>query len=54
MFVFSKVTDGVSQDTATLKIAVRDINDNPPIFQQSSYNVSVSELVELGKSVLLH
>ena len=48
-----KVSDGSSEDTATLKIAVRDVNNNPPIFQQDVYNVSISELLAPGNKFIL-
>ncbi|CAN0436772.1 unnamed protein product [Lampetra fluviatilis] len=34
-----------------VKILVRDINDNPPIFQQRSYNMSVNELAPVGTTI---
>ena len=44
-----QVSDGTSRDTTTLKVSVRDVNDHRPIFQQSVYNVSISELIQPGK-----
>ena len=39
----SELTPGTSQTTATarVQINVRDINDNPPVFEQNVYNASV-------------
>ena len=39
-------------DTAVVTIEVIDINDNPPVFNQSEYSVVVTENVPLGDVVL--
>ena len=50
LYVFSiVVTDGQdNQDTAEVTISVSDVNDNPPIFDQSVYAITVPELQFLG------
>ncbi|ELT92389.1 hypothetical protein CAPTEDRAFT_79489, partial [Capitella teleta] len=37
---------------ATVKITVQDVNDNPPIFVDSSYQVSLSEDTSAGVSLV--
>uniref|UniRef100_A0A8C0G160 Cadherin domain-containing protein n=1 Tax=Chelonoidis abingdonii TaxID=106734 RepID=A0A8C0G160_CHEAB len=46
------VSDSVHQTEAELTIHVLDINDNPPVFTQYSYQVTVPELTPVGTSVL--
>ena len=38
--------------TASLIVQVTDVNDNPPIFAQEQYSVSISEMHAVGSSVL--
>ena len=38
--------------TATVIVRIRDVNDNQPIFDQSFYNVSISEGVTVGSCIL--
>ncbi|CAL4079287.1 unnamed protein product, partial [Meganyctiphanes norvegica] len=38
--------------STTVKVTIRDVNDNEPIFDQSFYNVSVKESEEIGNCVL--
>ncbi|XP_054721928.1 LOW QUALITY PROTEIN: fat-like cadherin-related tumor suppressor homolog [Uloborus diversus] len=49
-----RATDSVSGAYAdvTVHINIDDVNDNPPIFEKSSYSTSVSEAVPFGTSVL--
>ncbi|KAI9552006.1 hypothetical protein GHT06_022343 [Daphnia sinensis] len=47
----SHVSDGTYKDIATLKIAIRDVNNHQPIFLQAIYNVSISELLLPGSNV---
>jgi protocadherin Fat 1/2/3 len=37
---------------AALRIVVDDVNDNPPIFEQTEYNVDLSEDAQIGHSVV--
>ncbi|CAM5108092.1 unnamed protein product [Eretmochelys imbricata] len=46
------VSDSVHQTEAELTIQVLDVNDNPPVFTQYSYQVTVPELAPVGTSVL--
>ncbi|XP_043369203.1 protocadherin-23 isoform X2 [Dermochelys coriacea] len=46
------VSDSVHQTEAQLTIHVLDVNDNPPVFTQYSYQVTVPELAPVGTSVL--
>lgn len=46
-----QVSDGTYKDIATLKIAIRDVNNHQPIFLQAIYNVSISELLLPGSNV---
>nr|CAI9688950.1 unnamed protein product [Rangifer tarandus platyrhynchus] len=39
--------------TAQIEISVKDTNDNPPVFSQEEYRLSVSENLPPGSSVLL-
>lgn len=45
-----QVSDGTSRDTTALKVSVRDVNNHQPVFQQSFYNVTISELDGPGNS----
>ncbi|KAL4226469.1 hypothetical protein ACF0H5_014452 [Mactra antiquata] len=45
-------TDGTNAVTATVSITVTDVNDNDPVFSQSSYSQSVSEIDPPGIVVL--
>ena len=38
--------------SATVKVTIRDVNDNEPIFDQSFYNVSVQESEPVGNCIL--
>ena len=38
--------------STTVKVTIRDFNDNEPIFDQSFYNVSVQESEKVGKCIL--
>ena len=38
--------------TATVRVTIRDVNDNEPIFDQSFYNVSVREDESIGRCIL--
>ena len=46
---------GISQEeprktaTTTLQISIKDLNDNAPIFELSTYNASVRESLPIGK-----
>ncbi|XP_072486652.1 protocadherin gamma-A12 isoform X2 [Notamacropus eugenii] len=44
--------DPVRSGTARIRVAVLDINDNPPVFPQSEYSVSVPENVPKGTLLL--
>ncbi|CAN0129353.1 unnamed protein product [Bubo scandiacus] len=46
------VSDSVHQTEAELTILVLDINDNPPVFTQDSYQVTLPELISMGATVL--
>lgn len=45
-------SDGVFVTRANVTVSVFDENDNPPIFTQSSYTVSISETLQGGSSVV--
>ena len=47
-----EASDGVSAATFQLTILVRDVNDNPPIFVQDRYDISISENISIGEDVL--
>ncbi|KAM6907626.1 protocadherin Fat 3 [Xenentodon cancila] len=47
-----QVTDGTSVATAQVFIRVQDSNDNPPVFSQPAYDVSVSEDVPADMELL--
>ena len=42
------MSDSSKYDEATVTITVLDINDNPPKFEHSEYNASLSELSSIG------
>ncbi|KAM6075929.1 protocadherin-23 [Chlamydotis macqueenii] len=46
------VSDSVHQTEAVLTILVLDVNDNPPVFTQDLYQVSLPELISMGTMVL--
>ena len=46
------VTDGQLNDTASLTINVTDIDDNDPVFQNSSYSISIPENTSIGTPLL--
>uniref|UniRef100_A0A8C3B786 Cadherin domain-containing protein n=1 Tax=Cairina moschata TaxID=8855 RepID=A0A8C3B786_CAIMO len=46
------VSDSVHQTETQLTVLVLDINDNPPVFTQDSYQVSFPELISVGATVL--
>ncbi|PKU47422.1 protocadherin-23 [Limosa lapponica baueri] len=46
------VSDSIHQTEAELTILVLDINDNPPVFTQDSYQVSLPELISMDAIVL--
>ena len=48
-----EASDGVSAATFQLTIVVRDVNDNPPIFVQVRYDISISENISIGEDVLV-
>lgn len=45
------ITDGVTSDSAVVKVQVTDINDNSPVFTPSSVTQSVLEDTEIGSNV---
>uniref|UniRef100_A0A3Q1FYB9 FAT atypical cadherin 3b n=1 Tax=Acanthochromis polyacanthus TaxID=80966 RepID=A0A3Q1FYB9_9TELE len=47
-----QVTDGTNFATAQVFIRIQDSNDNPPVFSQSAYDVSVSEDVPADMELL--
>ncbi|KAM6073174.1 protocadherin-23 [Theristicus caerulescens] len=47
------VSDSVHQTEAELTIFVLDINDNPPVFTQDSYQVSLPEFISMNATVLI-
>ncbi|XP_009994286.1 PREDICTED: protocadherin-23 [Chaetura pelagica] len=46
------VSDSVHQTEAELTILVLDINDNPPVFTQDLYQVSLPELISVNATIL--
>uniref|UniRef100_A0A8C3J6Z4 Cadherin domain-containing protein n=1 Tax=Calidris pygmaea TaxID=425635 RepID=A0A8C3J6Z4_9CHAR len=46
------VSDSVHQTEAELTILVLDVNDNPPVFMQDSYQVNLPELISMDAIVL--
>ncbi|CAB1458016.1 unnamed protein product [Pleuronectes platessa] len=47
-----QVTDGTNFATAQVFIRIQDSNDNPPVFSQATYDVSVSEDVPVDMELL--
>ncbi|XP_058484035.1 protocadherin Fat 3 [Solea solea] len=47
-----QVTDGTNFATAQVFIRIQDSNDNPPVFSQAAYDVSVSEDVPVDVELL--
>ncbi|KAM5230037.1 protocadherin-23 [Hipposideros larvatus] len=47
-----QISDSVHLTEGTLIIRVLDVNDNPPVFSQDSYQVTIPESVPVGYSVL--
>ena len=45
-------SDGINQDSTTVTINVTDINDNPPIFNDTQYEIVVEENYETGVGIL--
>ena len=41
-------TDGIQHDSTTVVINVTDVNDNPPIFNDTQYDIEVAENYETG------
>ncbi|XP_059250216.1 protocadherin-23 [Mustela nigripes] len=50
--LFIQISDTVHETKGMLTVRVVDVNDNPPVFSQDSYQVTVPESVPLGYSVL--
>ncbi|CAK6445874.1 unnamed protein product [Pipistrellus nathusii] len=47
-----QISDSVHHTEGALIVHVLDINDNPPVFSQDSYQITIPELVPVGYSVL--
>ncbi|XP_059779938.1 protocadherin-23 [Balaenoptera ricei] len=47
-----QISDLVHHTEGTLIVHVLDVNDNPPVFSQDSYQVTISESVPMGHIVL--
>nr|XP_019588825.1 PREDICTED: protocadherin-23 [Rhinolophus sinicus] len=47
-----QISDSVHHTEGALVIRVVDVNDNPPVFSQDSYQVTIPESVPVGYSVL--
>ncbi|XP_078301800.1 protocadherin-23 [Panthera onca] len=47
-----QISDTVHHTEGTLMVRVLDVNDNPPVFSQDSYQATVPESVPVGYSVL--
>ena len=45
-------SDDTLTDTATIYIPVGDVNDNTPIFLESSYSIGVLETTVIGTTIL--
>ena len=54
VIAFDSGTNPISTETAqvTVTVIVGDVNDNPPIFEEESYSVSVAENQPVGTSLL--
>uniref|UniRef100_A0A8D2D8V5 Dachsous cadherin-related 2 n=1 Tax=Sciurus vulgaris TaxID=55149 RepID=A0A8D2D8V5_SCIVU len=50
--LFFQISDSAHHTEGSLTVHVLDVNDNPPVFSQDFYQVTVPELVPLGYSVL--
>ena len=50
--VLIEAFDGVSTASLELTIIVRDVNDNPPVFVQNTYNISIPENTSIGEQLL--
>uniref|UniRef100_A0A7N5K652 Dachsous cadherin-related 2 n=1 Tax=Ailuropoda melanoleuca TaxID=9646 RepID=A0A7N5K652_AILME len=50
--LFIQISDTMHETEGMLVVRVVDVNDNPPVFSQDSYQVTVPELVPVGYSVL--
>ena len=40
------------EDVCTIAVKIRDINDNPPIFDRANYDVPIAQETELDKMIL--
>lgn len=47
-----RVSDGVHKTNCKVKINVRDVNNNDPIFNQLVYYANISEIAEIGQFVI--
>ena len=47
-----QASDGTSADTADVFIPVADVNDNEPLFIESSYTIRVDEITAVGTTIL--
>ena len=45
-------SDGINQDSTTVMINVTDVNDNPPVFNDTQYEIVVKENYETGIGLL--
>ncbi|KAI6657178.1 protocadherin Fat 4-like [Oopsacas minuta] len=45
-------SDGFFTSTATVLISIGDVNDNPPTFLETSYNIQVLETIPIGTTIL--
>lgn len=50
--VIVEASDGVSVATFELTIIVRNVNDNPPVFVQNMYSISIPENASIGENLL--
>ena len=46
-----EVTDGAASDFASVRISVRDVNDQPPTFEKAEYTATVPEDSLPGKEI---